>query len=51
MLSLEPEEDKKEKETPSLDSLLQNVNLGKKNKKKKGKDEDPFEFLGSVDDF
>ena len=51
MLSLEPEEDKKEKETPSLDSLLQNINLGKKNKKKKGKDEDPFEFLGSVDDF
>ena len=46
-----PEEDKKEKETPSLDSLLQNINLGKKNKKKKGKDEDPFEFLGSVDDF
>lgn len=35
MLSLEPEEDKKEKETPSLDSLLQNINLGKKNKKKK----------------
>jgi len=36
-----------------LDSLLQNINLGKKNKnkKKKGKDEDPFEFLGSVDDF
>ena len=51
MLSLEPEEDKKEKETPSLDSLLQNINSGKKNKKKKGKDEDPFEFLGSVDDF
>ena len=51
MLSLEPEEDKQEKETPSLDSLLQNINLGKKNKKKKGKDEDPFEFLGSVDDF
>ena len=53
MISLEPEEDKKEKETPSLDSLLQNINLGKKNKnkKKKGKDEDPFEFLGSVDDF
>ena len=51
MLSLEPEEEKEEKETPSLDSLLQNINLGKKNKKKKGKDEDPFEFLGSVDDF
>lgn len=39
-----------EKETPTLDSLLQNMNLGKK-KKKKGQEEDPFEFLGSVDDF
>ena len=39
------------KETPTLDSLLQSINIGKKNKKKKGQDEDPFEFLGSVDDF
>lgn len=39
-----------EKEGPTLDSLLQNMNLGKK-KKKKGQEEDPFEFLGSVDDF
>lgn len=39
-----------EKEAPTLDSLLQNMNLGKK-KKKKGQEEDPFEFLGSVDDF
>ena len=48
---LEPEKERK-KETPTLDSLLQSINLGKKNKKKKGQDEDdPFEFLGSVDDF
>lgn len=39
-----------EKDAPTLDSLLQNMNLGKK-KKKKGQEEDPFEFLGSVDDF
>lgn len=36
---------------PTLDSLLQNMNLNKKKKKAKGQDEDPFEFLGSVDDF
>lgn len=49
---LEPIEDEN-KEAPTLDSLLQSINLGngKKNKKKKGQDEDPFEFLGSVDDF
>lgn len=49
---LEPNEEET-KETPTLDSLLQSINLGnnKKNKKKKGQDEDPFEFLGSVDDF
>lgn len=40
-----------EKDAPTLDSLLQNMNLGKKKKKKKGQEEDPFEFLGSVDDF
>ena len=47
---LEPKKEDK-KETPTLDSLLQSINIGKKNKKKKGQDEDPFEFLGSVDDF
>lgn len=41
----------KKKESPTLDSLLQSINIGKKNKNKKGQDEDPFEFLGSVDDF
>ena len=40
-------------EAPTLDSLLQSMNIGGKNKKKKkkGQEEDPFEFLGSVDDF
>lgn len=41
------------KEAPTLDSLLQSMNIGGRNnkKKKKGQEEDPFEFLGSVDDF
>ncbi len=47
---LEPKQEN-EKEAPTLDSLLQSINIGRKNKKKKGQDEDPFEFLGSVDDF
>lgn len=50
---LEPIEENS-KNTPTLDSLLQSINIGsgKRNKKKKGgQDEDPFEFLGSVDDF
>jgi cell division initiation protein len=38
-------------EAPTLDALLQSMNMGGKNKKKKGQDDDPFEFLGSVDDF
>ncbi len=49
---MEPVESKMEsKESPTLDSLLQSMNMSKKNKSKKGQDEDPFEFLGSVDDF
>ncbi len=40
-----------DKEGPTLDSLLQSITVSKKSKKKKGQDEDPFEFLGSVDDF
>ena len=45
-------EPKKEKpDVPTLDSLLQSMNMSKKKKGKKGQDEDPFEFLGSVDDF
>ena len=47
---LEPQKEN-EKEAPTLDSLLQSISIGKRNKKKKGQDEDPFEFLGSVDDF
>lgn len=49
---LEPVTDEK-KEAPTLDSLLQSMNIAGKNKKKKkkGQEEDPFEFLGSVDDF
>lgn len=39
------------KEAPTLDSLLQSMNMSSKKNNKKGQDEDPFEFLGSVDDF
>lgn len=39
------------KEAPTLDSLLQSMNIGGKKKNKKNQEEDPFEFLGSVDDF
>ena len=58
---LEPEAEKKEEQLepvtekkkmfPTLDSLLNSMNMSKKKKGKKGQDEDPFEFLGSVDDF
>lgn len=41
----------KNKETQTLDSLLQDMNMSKKRKNNGAKDEDPFEFLGSVDDF
>ena len=34
-----------------LDSILQNMSIGKKKKANGVTDEDPFEFLGSVDDF
>ena len=34
-----------------LDSILQNMSIGKKKKNNGVTDEDPFEFLGSVDDF
>ncbi|MCR5692193.1 MAG: DivIVA domain-containing protein [Eubacterium sp.] len=39
-----------ETEAPTLDSLLQSMNMAK-NSGKEGQEEDPFEFLGSVDDF
>ncbi|MCH5252131.1 MAG: DivIVA domain-containing protein [Lachnospiraceae bacterium] len=47
---LEPVSEKS-KDAPTLDSLLQSMNMSSKKKKKKGQEEDPFEFLGSVDDF
>ena len=34
-----------------LDSILQNITIGKKKKQNGVTEEDPFEFLGSVDDF
>lgn len=43
----EPSEKKKEA-VPTLDSLLQDLNMNNKNNQKS---DDPFEFLGSVDDF
>lgn len=39
------------KEAPTLDSLLQSMNISGKKKHKKNQEDDPFEFLGSVDDF
>jgi len=42
---------KKSVKKPDYAKFEANRAVKKKNKKKKGKDEDPFEFLGSVDDF
>lgn len=44
---IEPEP-KSAENVPTLDSLLQDLNINNKNNKKS---DDPFEFLGSVDDF
>lgn len=44
---IEPEP-KSAESVPTLDSLLQDLNINNKNNKKS---DDPFEFLGSVDDF
>lgn len=44
---IEPEP-KNAESVPTLDSLLQDLNINNKNNKKS---DDPFEFLGSVDDF
>lgn len=46
------EEETTSKESPSLDSLLQSINIGgKRNKKKeKGQDDDPFEHYSSLND-
>lgn len=45
---IEPAADKGNDTVPTLDSLLQDLNF---NNKKNLKSDDPFEFLGSVDDF
>ncbi len=45
---IEPASDKGNETVPTLDSLLQDLNF---NNKKNQKSDDPFEFLGSVDDF
>lgn len=45
---IEPAVNKASDPVPTLDSLLQDLNL---NNKKNQKSDDPFEFLGSVDDF
>ncbi len=45
---IEPASDKGNDTVPTLDSLLQDLNF---NNKKNQKSDDPFEFLGSVDDF
>lgn len=46
---LEPKVPEKNNESvPTLDSLLQDLNINNKNNQKS---DDPFEFLGSVDDF
>lgn len=42
------EAEKKKENVPTLDSLLQDLNI---NNSKNKKSDDPFEFLGSVDDF
>ncbi len=45
---IEPIADKGNDTVPTLDSLLQDLNF---NNRKNQKSDDPFEFLGSVDDF
>lgn len=45
---IEPASAKGNETVPTLDSLLQDLNF---NNKKNQKSDDPFEFLGSVDDF
>ena len=53
VLQIEPEPIAQPAQAQGLDSILQNITIGKKKKNNNGGDtqEDPFEFLGSVDDF
>ena len=51
VLVLEPAEPEVQMQPQGLDSILQNITIGKKKKTNGDSAEDPFEFLGSVDDF
>lgn len=53
ILQMEPEPAAVQSQAQGLDTILQNITIGKKKKNANGGDsqEDPFEFLGSVDDF
>ena len=52
VVELEPEPAQAKPQPQGLDSILQNMTIGKKKNKGNGDaQEDPFEFLGSVDDF
>ena len=51
VLKLEPAEPEVQMQPQGLDSILQNITIGKKKKNNGDSAEDPFEFLGSVDDF
>ena len=53
ILQIEPEPAAAAPQAQGLDSILQNMTIGKKKKNANGgnSQEDPFEFLGSVDDF
>ena len=51
VIQLEPAEPEVQMQSQGLDSILQNITIGKKKKTNGDSAEDPFEFLGSVDDF
>lgn len=51
VLELEPADPEVQMQPQGLDSILQNITIGKKKKTNGDSAEDPFEFLGSVDDF
>ncbi|MBR6229763.1 MAG: DivIVA domain-containing protein [Eubacterium sp.] len=51
VLELDPSTENKATPPTGLDTILQNITIGKKKKQNGATEEDPFEFLGSVDDF
>ena len=51
VIQLEPAQEIPHMPANGLDSILQNITIGKKKKQNGATEEDPFEFLGSVDDF